>query len=360
MRERGVHGAAAGRAAVVVLFATALAMALASAPWAEKLAAVAGGEPARHRAAVEGQPRAAGTPTLPEATLPPGQGGAREALSDRHGEGAYPASRHAMTGMPMGMPMVTEVPAPGREAEGKAGLVERQGGRIPPQLVLRDEDGRAVRFGDLTGTPVVLSPVYFRCEHICPQVLVGLARLTRAMTLRPGRDYRLVTVSFDAEDTPAGARQMRQDYTAAAGGVAPGGWVFLTGDEANLAALMGAAGISLQRVAHGFIHPAVLLILAPGGTIARYVQVSKYDYGLAYPVAFRAAEIDGALRAAAAGTTPAAGPAAAVLYCFPQEPTGQAIFFRAMAVAGGLTLAGLAGLFVWLQHSRRSRPEEGT
>ena len=65
---------------------------------------------------------------------------------------------------------------------------------------------RARRFeiGDYFGKrPVVLSLVYYKCPMLCDLVLNGMLRAFRTISLDAGKDFEVVTVSFDPRETPA-------------------------------------------------------------------------------------------------------------------------------------------------------------
>lgn len=254
-------------------------------------------------------------------------------------------------------------PAPGRssvpENGGRMaiGVTERLGQRVPDDIVCVNDRNEPVRLGTLLDRPAILSLVYYSCEHICPQVLTGLGKLASDIDLKPARDYRIITFSFDADDTPADAATARKNYTLPLGqGFPEDGWAFLTAGESEIARLTGALGFSFQKDEHGFTHPVILVILTPGGTISRYVRVSKFTYGVAYPVAFPAFETAELLRTAGRGAV-SAGPNTPLLFCFPHEPVGQVGYFSLMTIFGGVTLLSLLALFIYLSAGRRGTRE---
>jgi Uncharacterized protein SCO1/SenC/PrrC, involved in biogenesis of respiratory and photosynthetic systems len=110
------------------------------------------------------------------------------------------------------------LPAGGRVAEPPSGaapavgIVEHLGETVPLDLEFRDESGRTVRLGDLVDRPTVLSLVYYSCPGICTPLLTGLAEVLNLMDMRPGEDYRVITVSFDASDTPKLASEKKRNY----------------------------------------------------------------------------------------------------------------------------------------------------
>ena len=86
-----------------------------------------------------------------------------------------------------------------------------------------DEAGRAVRLGDYFGKrPVVLVFVYYDCPMLCTQVINGLASALGVLSLEPGHDFEIVTVSFDPRETPAtGRREEGRVPASATSGRAP-------------------------------------------------------------------------------------------------------------------------------------------
>jgi protein SCO1/2 len=120
----------------------------------------------------------------------------------------------------------------------------------------------------------------------------------------------------------------------------------------NIKILTDAVGFHFQRDMHGFVHPAVLIILSPHGKITRYIYASKYAYGVAYPVTFSPFELKTALTDASQEKV-FTGRASALLYCFPHEPKKQETFFSILSIAGTLTLFLLAVFFIYLVTTSR-------
>src|SRR5437870_1150832 len=84
---------------------------------------------------------------------------------------------------------------------------------IPLDVTFRDESGRDVRIGDYFGKrPVVLVFAYYDCPMLCTQVLNGLASALNVLSLMPGKDFEIVTVSFNPADTPASATTKKAVY----------------------------------------------------------------------------------------------------------------------------------------------------
>ena len=83
------------------------------------------------------------------------------------------------------------------------GIDQRLNQRVPLNLVFRDEFGRELPLSTyFHGKPVLLAPVYYRCPMLCTQILNGVVSSLKAVSFTPGKDFEVVTFSFDPKDTP--------------------------------------------------------------------------------------------------------------------------------------------------------------
>ncbi len=113
-----------------------------------------------------------------------------------------------------------------------------------------------------------------------------------------------------------------------------------------------AVGFRFRKAVEGFNHPVVLIFLSPEGKISKYLQVTKYQYGAEYPITFSSFDLNVSLAEAAQGKAVTEFQRA-ILYCFSHEPPGQSKFFAFIAVVGLVTLAAMAGFFIYLRVSTR-------
>ena len=254
----------------------------------------------------------------------------------------------------------------GDTGTGEIGVEEKTGKIVPSNLTFYDEEGQKVKLGDFLEKPAILAIVYYTCEHVCPQMLGGLSQALPRLAFTPEKDYRVITVSIDAGDTPQIARATKKNYIKAIGPyeraedrVFPeDGWKFLTGPKQSIHDLTEAVGFKYRTDIHGFTHPVVLVFLSPGGKISGYYYVTKFQYGQAYPVSFSSFDLNVALTEAAQGKT-VTGLKKAVLYCFSHEPPGQSRFFNFMALIGLITLIAMVSFFVYLQVTAKKYRRKG-
>jgi protein SCO1/2 len=167
-------------------------------------------------------------------------------------------------------------PAPLREI----GFDQRLGETLPLDIALRDETGRTVRLRDyFRGRPVVLSLVYYECPMLCTLSLTGLTSALSVLKMEPGRDFEIVTVSFDPRETPEQAQRRKKTYLDRY--ARPGaevGWHFLTGERESLDALTRAVGFRYVWDAdtRQFAHAAGVVGATPDGVISRYLYGIEY------------------------------------------------------------------------------------
>jgi len=152
---------------------------------------------------------------------------------------------------------------------GQVALSPPAGAAVPMALAFTDFNGRAITLGDaIAGRPTLLMPADFTCAQLCGPALSIAASALAQTGLRPGRDYSLVVVGIDAQDTIDDARR----FTS--GQVGGPGVSVLSGSDAAIQSLLTAMGYRLQRdAANGAIaHPAAYVTLTAEGRISRVLS----------------------------------------------------------------------------------------
>ena len=223
------------------------------------------------------------------------------------------------------------------------GISERLGRSIPLDIPFRDESGKEVVLRDIIDRPVLMVPAYYRCTRVCVDMLSGVADVLGKTDAAPGKDYKVITVSFDERDTPLLAAQKKKDYLMAAsiarggGAFPPDAWTFLTGDAASIKRLALATGFAYRKDADGFDHTSAIMVISPRGTIIRYM----------YGTAQLPKEIEMALIEAQGGR-PAASIPKLLAYCFRKDPKGGSYVAGLLKVSALVVSAMAAGLFIYL------------
>jgi protein SCO1/2 len=214
--------------------------------------------------------------------------------------------------------------------------------RIPLDVPFHDERGRTVPIGEYFGRrPVVLVFAYYDCPMLCTQVINGLASALNVLSLAPGRDFEIVTVSFNPADTPASAATKKAVYLERyAREGAAGSWHFLSGDRQSIDRLTRAAGFRYVWDAQTkqFAHPSGIIVLTPDGRLARYLFGIEYGprdlrYAIVEASEGRVGNVADTL----------------LLYCYHYDPmTGRygLAVMRALRLAGGATVLALGAFII--------------
>jgi protein SCO1 len=239
------------------------------------------------------------------------------------------------------------VPRPLREI----GFDQRLDEHVPLDVEFRDEQGRTVRLADYFGQkPVVLAFVYYDCPMLCTMILSSITSTLGVLSLDPGKDFELVTVSFDPRETPELAARKKAEYLQRYDRPAGAdGWHFLTGEPPSIERLTRAAGFryTWDEETQQFAHPAGIVVLTPDGRLARYL------FGLEYG----ARDLRLALVEASEGRIGTAVDAA-LLYCYHYDPmTGRygLVVMRILRVAGAATVLALGTFIVVMVRRERTR-----
>jgi protein SCO1/2 len=159
-------------------------------------------------------------------------------------------------------------------------IEQRLRAQVPPELVFHDEQGNAVKLGQYFGKrPIILNLVYYTCPMLCGEVLNGLTSALTVMTFNVGKDFDVLTVSFNPRETPALAAAKKQIYVKRYGRPGAGeGWHFLSGSDQSITALARAAGFEYHYdpKTGQYAHGTAIMVLTPTGII------SQYYYGVEY------------------------------------------------------------------------------
>lgn len=236
------------------------------------------------------------------------------------------------------------------------GIEQRLGSQLPLDVSLRDETGKTVLLSRYFGQrPVILNFVYHKCPMLCPTVVDGLIQALNGLSFDAGKEFEVVTISIDPDDTSAVAAKKKSEYLRGyhrAG--AASGWHFLTGDEAAIGKLTKAAGFdyNYDPESKQFSHAAGIMIVTPQGKLARYF------YGIQYnPRDLRLSLVEASANKIGSPVD------VLLLFCSRFDPNAgkyTVVVMRVIQLAGLVTVLGV-GTFIGIM-LRRERPatREGT
>jgi protein SCO1/2 len=234
------------------------------------------------------------------------------------------------------------------------GIDQKLGDTLPLDAEFTDENGQPVKLGQYfnKGRPVILALVYYECPMLCNQVLNGLTGSLKGINLNAGKDFDVLAVSFDARENekPDLAKNKKASYMERYG--RPGtenGWHFLTGSQASIDAITGAAGFKYKwdDKSNQFAHASAVMVVTPQG------KLSRYFYGIDYsPNDIKLGVMDSAENRVGNVADQL------LLYCYHYDPSTGKYGFAILSVIRGfavLTLLGMAamGFVFWKRNKSR-------
>jgi len=227
------------------------------------------------------------------------------------------------------------------------GIDQRLNQPVPLDLQFKDEAGNTVKLGDYfhSGRPVILNLVYYTCPMLCGEELAGEASALSMLRFTPGKEYEIVSVSFNPNETPQNAATAKKTYIERINEhldpkTDGSGWHFLTGQQPQIKQLAQAVGFRYRYdpASKQFVHATGLMIVTPAGKIAQYY----------YGVEFSPRDIRLGLIEASRGNIGNVVDAV-LLYCCRYDPnTGKygAVISNIMRLAGAATMLILGGFLL--------------
>lgn len=157
------------------------------------------------------------------------------------------------------------------------GIQEKLGQTLPLDVELYDEGGHLVMLKDLVNKPTIFTFVYYRCPGICSPLLNELSVIVNKMNLEIGKEYQILTISFDHREKPEMAAEKKKTYLELVGKpINPDGWRFFTSDSVTIHRLTDAAGFYFMRSGNDFVHAGALIVTSQDGKVTRYINGIQY------------------------------------------------------------------------------------
>ena len=184
-------------------------------------------------------------------------------------------------------PASVKLPTPAPPREGADASVRRvKEGDTWPAFTLVDQNGKDLASADLGGNYTLLNFMFTRCAvpDYCPLMMRNFAEIKSALGAEAGTDkVRLLSVSFDPQDTPEVLRQ----YAGAKGA----DWTFATGEPGEIDKLTKAFAVRLEQEGGTYNHGLCTALIGPDG---RVLQLWRGN-------AWKPQEVTDAVRAALGG-----------------------------------------------------------
>jgi protein SCO1 len=233
----------------------------------------------------------------------------------------------------------------------RVGIDQRLNEQVPLHLQFRDSSGKMKRLDQIVdGTrPVIVTLGYYECPMLCNVTLDALTNIMSDTGLEVGKDFEVVTVSFDPKETPVQAAKKKELYMSRLSKRIPrDAWHFMTGSEQNVTQLARSLGFRYEYDPNiqQYAHAAAVMVLTPQG------KISRYFYGFEYN------KRDLRLGLVEASENRIGTPTDKfMLLCYDYDPATGRYSARAMAVVragGAATVFALAGfVFVLVRQERK-------
>lgn len=221
------------------------------------------------------------------------------------------------------------------------GIIEHLGDTIPKNLWFLNENSDTVTLGSLVNKPTILFFVYFDCPNLCSPLMDGVADVINKVDLKLGKDFQIITISFNTKDTPEKARQKKVNFVQKISKENQKDWIYLTGVQNNIDIITSAVGFKYKAQGLDFAHASAIMVLSPSGKITRYL------YGLTFlPFDVKMAIVE-AQKGLARPTINKV-----LEYCFAYNPGSKTYTIQITRIIGTLTLIIAVVVFAFLLYRK--------
>lgn len=232
------------------------------------------------------------------------------------------------------------------------GLEEKLGNMVPLDLTFLDEDGSSVTLKELMdGKPTLITLNYFKCAGVCSPQLNHLSDALAHVKLAEDTDYKVLTVDFAENETPAMAvtkkknvlHAMQRDYIKDA-------WHFVIGENNSSGKLAEAVGFKYKAVKTpsgdiGYIHPAMAVMVSPKGMITGYLMgVNQLHTDIT--MAINESKIGRTRKPILRNDAP---------FCFTETPAFDRAVNKMTRIVGVITILALLGFFFFYLRKKEKK-----
>jgi protein SCO1/2 len=148
--------------------------------------------------------------------------------------------------------------------------VSPQRGRLVSQINWTDDAGHIRRLSEFAGFPVVLLPIYTRCQTACIRNVDQLKNALGDSSSDP-RQFRVLLFSFDTAETPSTLARYRMRENI------PLAWLVGTASQTDVDALLESIGFQYGKAGTEFAHPNLLMFLDSKLRIAKWIYGTDYS-----------------------------------------------------------------------------------
>ena len=231
---------------------------------------------------------------------------------------------------------------PGEVLENQVGVFTHLGTKVDLNREFTNARGERKQLKEFAspGKPIVIAPVYYKCPRLCGLLLDGTYNLLNQLPLLSGKDFSLLVVGFNPQETPQDAAEIQAKFSDRLSGPAAtsaSSIQYLVGGADEVSGLMSELGFKFMKDGEDFAHSAALMILTPSG------EISQYFTGIMFtPLDVRLSLVE-----ASKGVIGTAVDHL-LLYCFRFDPLQGKYTWAVVSllrIGGSITLVGLALLY---------------
>jgi len=142
----------------------------------------------------------------------------------------------------------------------------------------------------------------------------GLADVMGKVDLELGKDYQVLTISFDPRESIDLGIRKKNNYLNLMSNPDPAreNWKFFVSDSHNINRLTKAVGFKYKKTGNDFLHAASITVVSPDGKITRYLNGT---YFLPFEITMALTEASKGISAPTVNRI--------LQYCFTYDPVGQ-------------------------------------
>ncbi len=153
--------------------------------------------------------------------------------------------------------------------------------KLSLDLEFTDEAGQKVALQKyFHQKPVLIVSGYYRCPMLCGMVANGIIEALQDIKPTPGRDFEMVFISIDPNETPLLAAAKKASYLKRYGRAeSVAGWHFLTGSDPAIRAISTQIGFhyAYDSRSKQYAHPSGVVVATSNGKIAQYLFGVSYS-----------------------------------------------------------------------------------
>lgn len=235
----------------------------------------------------------------------------------------------------------------------EVGIVEHLGGYVDKEIMLVNSTGDTIKLKDILTKPTVVSLVYYNCPGICNVLLSGLRDVIERADIEPGKDYNVLSLSFNHNENYVLARNKKHNYLAGMKReINSDAWYWTVSDSTSIRKFCDELGFKfkIDIIEEGrldFLHAGALIFLSPDGKITRYLNGTEF-----LPFDLKMASIE----AAEGKPQPTINKVLAL--CFKYDPEGRSYVLNVTRIFGVIILLGVGTLIFVLTRSKKKKNTE--